>query len=105
MKFHNAELECTFEVPEPLSYRLVLRYDSEVEITLMGGETYERLWRGVQAVAVNWQCSHVGIATNLDDPVVDKGVEAMKWAGLMVFSYRRQLRELPLAGSPESLPS
>jgi hypothetical protein len=103
MKIHNSELECTFEFPDPLSYRLALRYDSEVEMNFDNADLYGRLWRGVQQIAVNWQCPHIGIAANLDDVQTEKGLEVIKWAGLMAFSYRQELKNVPLASSAQPL--
>ncbi len=105
MKFHNAELECTFEVSEPLSYRLALRYDSEVEMNIDNAGLYERLWRGVQQLAVDWKCPHVRIDQNLDDAQSVPGLAVIKWAGLAVFSYRQELKALPLASFAEPLTS
>lgn len=99
MKFNEPELECTFEIPEPLSYELILAYDSEVEFAFQDKDMYKRLWRGVQTIAVNWQCPHIKIDQNLSEASSEMGVRVIKWAGMMAFSYRQELKTLPLAGS------
>jgi len=95
MKFSKPELETTFEVPEPLTLDMALRYDSEVELNTNQAQMYPRLWRGVQALAANWQSPHIEITAGTDEPMTARGLAVIKWAALALFGYMYELKDIP----------
>lgn len=96
MRFEHPELNTSFEIAEPVSYRVGLRYASEVEVNIDRAGLYERLWRGVQAVAQDWQSPHVALDADLSAPLTGAGLAAIKWACLSAFGYMEGLKEIPL---------
>ena len=93
MKFEATELETTFEIPEPLKVRHVLKYDSVVNVVGAGAQLYERLWSGVCEVAINWQSPIPLEVDALDTESDPKAIAIIEWAGLALFSHIAELRK------------
>ena len=94
MKFVNAELKTTFEIPDAPTVRQNMRYDSVVELNLDKAQLYERLWGGVVAIAENWQSEHVQLSQDVDVAASPQAVAVIKWAGLMLFSFMQQVKDI-----------
>ena len=95
MEFKDQELETSFSVPEKPTVRQVLRYDSLVELGGIGEYGYERMWRGVEVFAEDWESPHVKPDDDLDNVESSEAIDVIKWAGLAVWSYRQSLKDLP----------
>ena len=98
MRFENESLNVTFEIPEPVKVRSMLRWDTFIESLSL--DMYDRLWRGVCAIARNWESEHV---PELDPDLLDLlalpddrlAYETIKWACLGAFSFMNALKEVP----------
>ena len=95
MKFENEELATSFEIPDPLSYREAMKYDSAVDFS--NEPLYPRLWGGVVAIAQNWQSEHIPelSAKILDEEINGNAYEVIKWASLALFSHINNLKDTP----------
>lgn len=94
MKFENTGLQTTFDVLDKPTVRQWLAYDGAVEMR-MGLTTYERLWSGVQAIIKpeHWH-SPISLDVDLDSAQDHIAVEIIKWAGLNLFSFMLNLRNI-----------
>lgn len=92
----NAELGAVITLPEVLTYRKLLKYDEAVELMQKEG-LYVRLWAGVKAIIPpeDWKCEAAGLDLDLEAAVQPGVLEVVKWAGLALFSWVREQRELP----------
>jgi hypothetical protein len=96
MLISNEELKTTFEVPDVITYRDMLRYDAAAEMR-PGEETYIRLWAGVCALAKNWKSEIVPEANIaiLDQPLNPAGLQVIKWANLELWRVMWDLKQIP----------
>ncbi len=98
MQFENTELNVTFEISEPVKLRKQFAWDLEIEN--QRANMYERLWRGVCAIAENWQSEHVpeldidalDLLTLPDDVLA---YQTIKWACIGAFSFMSKLSQVP----------
>ena len=91
----------TFTLPDKLSVRRVLAYDEAIEIR-PGLGTYDRLWAGVCAVAVDWKSDlipelkiDVLDETGSDADNFAEVLELVKQASLWTFTVIQKLKEVP----------
>ena len=94
-EYKNDELEASFTLPDSVTIRQELAYDSAVALEGRGVSSYERLWKGLQVIAENWQCPHVQLTDSLERVEGRKALEVIKWAGLLGYSHMLALRETP----------
>ena len=97
MQFTHPELDATFEIPEPVSVRTMLQYESFIEASF--APIYERLWPAVVSLAENWQCPLVELRADaldtLELPQDAEAYEVIKWACLATFSLMNDAKEVP----------
>lgn len=95
MKFENADLKTTFELPDRPTVRQVLNYRSIVEVENREGHYYERWWTGLKSVATNWQSEHIALDADLDDtPGTREAIEVMRWSGLQCWTHMTGLSDV-----------
>lgn len=94
MELKNDELQVRIVVPDHPTVRQELAYDSRQDAVL-GRSMYERLWDAAGALITEFECPHVALDAKLDDVATPQAVEAIKWTALTVFSFRRDLDEIP----------
>ena len=95
MKFESEELKTTFKIPEPLTVRSVLAYDSVVNIETAKRPLYERLWYGVCEIAIDWDSPVDMDRESLDKAMSPESIAIIEWAGLALFSYITEQRRTP----------
>ena len=100
MKFSSDELKTTFETPDRPTAREWLEYESAVDFRsgTKGWEMYARLWSGVcTGVVRTWQSEIISKpALDILDQELDyKAIQVIKWAGMQLFSWLLDLREIP----------
>ena len=92
MEFKNEELKVTFTIPEKLTIRQRLQYDS---VAYGGTEPYlERLWEGAKAIIQEWHAPFA-MEIDLDKETDSDAAAAVEWVGRAVFSRMFELKELP----------
>ena len=94
MKFdHPVHKKASFELPDKWSVRLVLNYDSNLELgASLSQSLYVRLWNALRAVIIpeEWHCG-VPLEVSLDDVHDAKTLDIIKWACLAGHSARRSM--------------
>lgn len=98
MQCANEELKTTFELPDAPTKREMLRYEEQIE--RFAGQTsgpgmYERLWNAACTVVKDWRSESVPEAAPeaLDGAYTPESAQVIQWAGLMAFSWYRQVKE------------
>ena len=81
----------TFDLPETLTMRQMLRYDSAVE-GKTGEAMYERLWAGACTVVENFNGPVKPEPETLDRPMDSVVLAAIKWVCLAVFSWSLKIK-------------
>jgi hypothetical protein len=95
MKFENADLGCSFSVPDRPTVRQQLQYYSQVRDT-RGKEQYERMWAGAQALIADWQCPDLPDPNaSLDEMTNPSQALIIIWAGGMVYRHFNALEDVP----------
>lgn len=95
MKFTNSELELSFEVPDTLTARVLLRYDSALMPSADNASMFERMWQAAAVVVQQWSCPLFGIDVDLDSVVDGRVLEGIKFTGISVFNRVTEARQVP----------
>ena len=96
MKF-EIENRATFDIPEPVSYRQMLRYDSIVADNMDSVPPLERMWLAAQSVIDpdSWISDHLELSAGLDDPMTPKGYDVLRTVAIRVTNWMTALKEIP----------
>jgi hypothetical protein len=95
MRFdHPTNPDIWLTVKETPKNRDVLLYDGATEWRPVD-TLYPRLWAGVKWLVDEWHCDLIDLDAKIDE-IMDANadiavVKVIKWAGLVVFSYRQSL--------------
>lgn len=98
MDFENKDLGVSFSIPEPVTVRAQMAYDSaRDESGFLGKDVplYERLWEAGKAVIQKWECPCLKLDTSLDDVTDPRAAKVIEWAGLAVFTFMLSLANVP----------
>ena len=81
-------------MPEPITVKHVLDYDSVLELTNRDLPAYSRLWRAAKKVMRNW-AGPFALDADLDTLTDLAHVDVVKWAGMQVLAHITAVKQVP----------
>ena len=93
-EYHTKKNECWFELPDSWTVRLILNYDSRIELGISLSQSYYvRLWNALNAIILEkeWHIKGVPLNVSLDEVSDKKTLDIIKWASMAGFSARRAM--------------
>lgn len=94
MEYKNDRLGVAFTLPDKITVRQQLQYDSTRDgpaLFDLQTSMYERLWNAAKTLIQDWQCETVSLDTDLGDAASSKAARVIEWAGRAVFSHMLKL--------------
>lgn len=81
-------------MPEPITVKHVLDYDSVLELTNRDMPGYARLWLAARKVVRNW-VGPFALEADLDALTDLTQVDVVKWAGMQVLAHITAVKQVP----------
>jgi hypothetical protein len=96
MEKKNEALGVSFTLPERITVRLQLKYNSEA-VFAWGKERFERYWLAAQTIIQDWKCDLIPKPDelNLDEVFDPKIAEIITWTAWEVKMYMDKLDQTP----------
>jgi hypothetical protein len=93
MEFKNDDLKVSFTIPDKITIRQRLQYDS-VAYGNSAVNMLERLWQAAIIIVQDWQAP-IPVDIDLDMAGEDGAAAVVEWVGRAVFSRMYEMKELP----------
>lgn len=94
MQKQNEALGVAFELPDDPTFTEVLAYDEQAELN-RDLPLYSRLWLAARVVIHDWACDVIPLSDDLGGKANRKGIEVVKWVGVVVWNWRQELEDIP----------